>query len=353
MHERGLPEDRGARLLRLALLVEAQRRQRERVGLAPVRDRVLGRARRVGVGREPGGPPRLERPLRQRVRVREGRQDVGLELERGESVAGGDRRILQLREPRRLERGADVGPLLQLSHHRERDALVARISRVGRVALGLLGPHRRLEGPERRHDRHDAERDRRRNLDAATRGTLHHIRYRNAVTEATERVSGWARLPRWGRIGIIAGAVAVVGIAGVVGVRVASRWAPIPTGVTAVGDLRPGACLAEASPTVDVEVVPCSAEHAAEVFAVAKLDLDDDVYAQVSTALQQFADAVCGRYLEYRLFLDPGIARSDWSTAAIAVPDPDAFAAGDQDALCVVTPADGGTVTGGISRPAP
>lgn len=173
------------------------------------------------------------------------------------------------------------------------------------------------------------------------------------MTEATESTGWWARLPRWGRIGIIAGAAMVIAIAGLVVARAVARIAPIPTGATAVADLRPGACLAEAAPTGDVEVVPCGAAHAAEVFATAKLDLDDAVYAQVSPALQQFADAVCGRYLEYRLFLDPGITRSDWTAHAIAVPDPDAFAAGDTEALCVVAPADGGTATGGIARPAP
>lgn len=173
------------------------------------------------------------------------------------------------------------------------------------------------------------------------------------MTEATGSVGRWARLPRWGRIGVIAGAVMVLAIVGIVTARLVARIAPIPTGVTAVADLRPGACLAEAAPASDVEVVPCAAEHAAEVFATARLELDDDVYAQVAPALQRFADAVCGRYLEYRLFLDPGIERSDWTATAIDVPGPDAFASGDRDALCVVTPADGGTVTGGVARPAP
>lgn len=146
----------------------------------------------------------------------------------------------------------------------------------------------------------------------------------------------------------------VVAIAALVVARVVIRSAPIPLGVTAAAELRPGACLSDADPeATEFEVVSCGAPHAAQVFATASLDLDEDIYAQAGAVLGDFADAVCARYLEYRLFLDPGIERADFATFAVGVPTAEEVEAGDAEARCVIVPADGGPLTADVARPAP
>lgn len=161
-------------------------------------------------------------------------------------------------------------------------------------------------------------------------------------------------MPRWARLGLLALAAVVVALLVLVIVRVVTKVPPIPLGPTAVGDLREGSCLEESG--VDLEeytVVPCDEPHAQQVFAVAELELDDNAYALVDAALSTFGDEVCGRYLEYRLFLVEDLVRRDYTTFAIAIPDADAYAEGDTEALCVVAPEGGGILTENLYRAMP
>jgi hypothetical protein len=175
------------------------------------------------------------------------------------------------------------------------------------------------------------------------------------VTEAADASPrGWGALPIWARVGVLALVAALVALVAIVAFRVATRVPPIPFGTTAVADLRPGSCLAEAEPDLaEYTVIPCGQPHPQQVFAAPDLELDDSVYNLVDTALQEFGDEVCRRYLEYRLFLLDGLETGDYAAFAIAVPDSDAYTAGDTDALCVIVPEDGGTITGDTYRPLP
>jgi hypothetical protein len=175
------------------------------------------------------------------------------------------------------------------------------------------------------------------------------------VTEAPVAARGWwSRVPAWARVGLIALLTVVVALAGLLAFRLLTRAAPIPLGVTAVGDLRPGSCLAEAARDLaEYTVVPCGQPHPQEVFATAELEVDDLVYAQTGGALQSFGDELCDRYREYKLFLVAGIDKNDYAAYAIDLPNPEQYAGGDTEALCVIAAEDGSDITGDVYRQMP
>lgn len=174
------------------------------------------------------------------------------------------------------------------------------------------------------------------------------------LTETAQPRGGWAGLPPWARIGIIALGVVILVLVAIVAVRALTRVAPIPLGATDVDDLRAGSCLAEADRTLETyTVVSCAQPHPMQAFAVADLDLDENVYAETGTALQAFGDATCDRYLEYRLFLIADLEKNDYAAYAIDVPTPDEFASGDTDGICVIVAKDGSDITGDTYRPLP
>ncbi len=156
------------------------------------------------------------------------------------------------------------------------------------------------------------------------------------------------------RVGFIALIAIVVALACLLAFRLLTRATPIAYGVTAVADLRPGSCLAEAARDLtEYTVGSCALPHPQQVFATAELELDEWVYAQTGGALQSFGDEVCDHYLEYRLFLIAELEKGDYKAFAIAVPDPAAYAAGDTSALCVLVAEDGTDITGDAYRPMP
>lgn len=164
----------------------------------------------------------------------------------------------------------------------------------------------------------------------------------------------WGNLPSWARVGLIAFGVVVIALSAIVAFRVATRVPVIPTGLTATADLHPGSCLAE--PALDLDeytVVPCGQPHPQQVFATADLELDDLVYAQTGGALDAFGDAVCDRYLEYRLFLDEDLETRDYSAHAIGLPSPDEYAAGLTETRCVIAHEDDEDLVEDLYRPMP
>lgn len=189
----------------------------------------------------------------------------------------------------------------------------------------------------------------------------------DAVTAETEPASRGFRtwftgLPRWVRIGFVAGLVIVVGLASFVAYRVLTRVPHIPLGVTAAEDLLPGSCLADAEPDLaEYEVVACSVEHPAQVFAIAPLDLDETLFsddgafrgADAGDALPIFADEVCERFLEYRLYLVSDLDKQHYEARSLTVPSLDDWRAGDQDVLCVIADEDGAPLTRDLYRPMP
>ncbi|MEO8529357.1 MAG: hypothetical protein ABI435_09770 [Pseudolysinimonas sp.] len=175
------------------------------------------------------------------------------------------------------------------------------------------------------------------------------------MSDAVEpRKSAWSRLPRWGRIGLIAAVVVVLTLVGIVGFRILSKVPNIPLGVTAVGDLRDGSCLAEdGRDLAEYTVVPCTTAHPQQLFATADLDLADVVYAREGSALDAFGDSVCGHFLEYRLFLMDHLRTNDYIAYAIDVPTPDEYLAGHTNARCAIASTDRSNLTTDLYRQMP
>jgi hypothetical protein len=174
------------------------------------------------------------------------------------------------------------------------------------------------------------------------------------VSDDTAPRGWWGNLPSWARVGLIAFGVVVIALSALVAFRVATRVPAIPTGLTAAAELRPGSCLAESALDLDeYTVVPCGQPHPQQVFATADLELDDDLYALTGGALEAFGDAVCDRYLEYRLFLDQDLDKRDYSAHAIALPTPGDYAAGLTETRCVIAHDEGDDLVEDLYRPMP
>jgi len=175
------------------------------------------------------------------------------------------------------------------------------------------------------------------------------------VTDVSDApVRRWAGLPTWVRLGILVLVAIVITLVAVVAIRLATRVPTIPFGVTAVEELPPGACLAEEAPDLtEYTVVACDTAHPQQVFATADLEFDESVYALVESSLATFGDQVCLRFLEYRLFLREEISPGDYTAYAIAIPDPQAYAAGETEARCVIAPRSGDDLTSDLHRPMP
>lgn len=174
------------------------------------------------------------------------------------------------------------------------------------------------------------------------------------MSDATAPRGWWGNLPPWARIGLIAFGVVVIALSSIVAFRVATRVPVIATGATDAAVLLPGSCLDEAGLDLDeYTVVPCGQPHPQQVFATADLELDDDLYALTGGALEAFGDAVCSRYLEYRLFLDEDLDKRDFSAHAIGLPTPDDYAGGRTETRCVIAHEDGEALTADLYRPMP
>lgn len=174
------------------------------------------------------------------------------------------------------------------------------------------------------------------------------------MTDASEPPRGWAAWPSWARIGILALAAIVVALVAIVLVRIATRVPPIPLGVTAADDVRPGSCLAEDDRDLaEYTVVPCTDEHPQQVFAFADVEVDESVYALAGESLAVFGDEVCLHYLEYRLFLVAELEKQRYRAYAIDVPTPEEYRAGDTEALCAIAARDGGALEEDLYRAMP
>jgi len=172
--------------------------------------------------------------------------------------------------------------------------------------------------------------------------------------------SGFSGLPRWLRISLIAAATAVVVLILAVLVRVALQTPVIPFIVTPVDKLIAGSCLTEPGDAEKYTVVPCSTPHQQQM--IAKVDLDfPGVDYTADSALAEYAQQACDRLLEYRLYLIPGLEKSDYAMAALGAPTLDEYDAGHTTTMCAVldnpdTPDKGGTsedLTTDLYRPIP
>jgi hypothetical protein len=123
-------------------------------------------------------------------------------------------------------------------------------------------------------------------------------------------------------------------------------------GPTPAAALAPQSCLAESG--VDLPsytVVDCESAHAQQV--VAEIDLSRNT-AQYTTpsSLASYAGEVCDRFFEYGLFVSSS-ADDRYRLVAVAVPTPEAVAAGTSRALCSIVAVDGSPITGSLYRAMP
>lgn len=174
------------------------------------------------------------------------------------------------------------------------------------------------------------------------------------MTETAPPRRGWSALPRWAQLGVVVLAAVILAIATILAVRLVTRIPVISPGVTAADAVVPGSCLAEDDRSLpEYTVVGCGQPHPVQVFATADVGLDDVVYDSSQGVLDAFADEVCKRYLEYRLFLPSDLEKRDYTAWAIVVPTREQYRAGDTEALCVIALEAGGTLTGDLYRPLP
>jgi len=159
-------------------------------------------------------------------------------------------------------------------------------------------------------------------------------------------------LPRWAIIVLAAGGAVALTVIGLVVAVIVSAFSGPAWGPTDVAALQPGSCLAEdGTDLATYTVVDCDQAHPQQVFAEIDLSRNTAQYT-TQTALTSYAGEICARFLEYGLFVTDA-ADDSISTVALAVPTPEALAAGSSRALCSLTGADGSPLTGDLYRPMP
>jgi hypothetical protein len=155
------------------------------------------------------------------------------------------------------------------------------------------------------------------------------------VAESPTPATGFAGLPPWLRIGLIAAATAIVVLIIAVGVRIVLQTPIIPTGVTPVDRLVPGACLLEPGDLDEFTVVPCSTPHQQQVIASVDLEFAGVPYS-ADESLAVYAQETCRRLLEYRLYLPSDLVKAEYTTNPISPPTLEQYTSGDTTTLCAV-----------------
>ena len=172
--------------------------------------------------------------------------------------------------------------------------------------------------------------------------------------------SGFAALPRWLRIALIAAATAVGVLVIAVVIRVVLQTPFIPLGPTSAERVVPGACLLEPGDADQYTVVACSTPHQQQVIAEVDLDFPGVQYT-ADSALAEYARQTCARLLEYKLYLPQDLKRNDYTMGAVRIPSLAEYQAGDTRTLCAVldnpdAPDEGGSsadIVGDLYRPIP
>lgn len=176
----------------------------------------------------------------------------------------------------------------------------------------------------------------------------------------TPAKSGFAGLPRWLRISLIAAATAVVVLIFAVVIRVALQTPLIPYVVTPADKLIPGSCLLEPGDDEKYTVVACSTPHQQQVIAEVDLDFPGVDYT-ADESLAVYAQETCDRLLEYRLYLVEDLEKSDYAMAAVGAPTLDEYQNGSTTTRCAILdnpeqPTKGGTsedLTRDLYKPIP
>jgi hypothetical protein len=169
-------------------------------------------------------------------------------------------------------------------------------------------------------------------------------------TPAPSVRTGFAGLPRWLRIGLVAGATAVVVLIIAVVIRIVLQTPIIPTGATPAERLLPGACLLEpGGGDEEYTVVPCSTPHQQQVIARVDLAFPGVPYG-TDDAVAIYATEVCTRLLEYRLYLPDGLVKNDYAMTSVAPPTAEQYESGVAETLCAIHDNPDAPETGGSAE---
>jgi hypothetical protein len=148
--------------------------------------------------------------------------------------------------------------------------------------------------------------------------------------------TGFAGLPRWLRIGIIAAATAVLVLVIAVIIRIILQTPVIPLGVTKAEDLVPGACLLEpGNSEAEYTVVGCATPHQQQIIARVDLNFPGVPYS-ADESLAIYARETCKRLIEYRLYLPQDIVKTDYDGDAVNPPTLAEYDSGKTVTLCAV-----------------
>lgn len=159
------------------------------------------------------------------------------------------------------------------------------------------------------------------------------------------------RVRRWGLLALVAGGAVILALLALLVVRIVTTNARPPLGVTAVADLQPGACLAEeATDLAEYTVVSCSDAHPQQVITTFDLALGREVYTSYA-AIPALADEICGRYLEYDLYVEQAPGDDRLSVIALGLPSESEYDDGRTEAYCAVVATDGTDLTSDEYRP--
>jgi hypothetical protein len=142
-------------------------------------------------------------------------------------------------------------------------------------------------------------------------------------------------LPRWLRIGIVAGATAVVALIIAVVIRIVLQTPVVPLGPQSADSLLPGSCLAEPGAEQTYTVVTCSTPHQQQIVASVDLTFPGVAYTS-DESLAVYAGLTCDRLLEYRLYLPADIVKSEYLMSAVSPPTLEQYESGDASTLCAI-----------------
>jgi hypothetical protein len=156
---------------------------------------------------------------------------------------------------------------------------------------------------------------------------------------------------RWGLLAIVAGAAIVLALLALLVVRVVISNARPALGVTAVANLQPGSCLAEAATdSAEYTVVDCSTPHPQQMIAMVDLSLGREVFTSYG-AMPALAQEVCDRYLEYDLFVGQAAGDDRLSVVPLGLPSEAEYDSGRTVGFCAVVATDGSDLTTDEYRP--
>ncbi len=157
----------------------------------------------------------------------------------------------------------------------------------------------------------------------------------------------------WLRLGIAAGATAILAVVAIVGYSSVIEGLSAQSGPTATSELQLGTCLAESDVGLtQYTVIDCAFEHPQQVVADIDLSRASGTYSSTE-ALVSYVEEVCNRFIEYGLFIRADVREEQYDVFAVWVPTIEDVANGVDRGLCGVRSLDGSPLTEDLHQPVP